>query len=167
MKKWYDFLLKNGMSIAVVLSTLAVCIFGLGIYLVSSSSPITMSELANVPDKSGFSHFNAGLIVLILFLVVAVILLFGGMIWDVFRNFKTGYRTLYIIGAMFVGFVILYFLSSHDSNGRFDQYWAPQFKISKSASKLISSGMWIVGGMLLTAFVSIIYYETRAQFKKS
>jgi hypothetical protein len=63
-------------------------------------------------------------------------------------------------------FIILFFTSSHDTNGRYAAYWShPDFHINETISKFISAGLYTMMGMALVSFVLIILFEVRALFK--
>jgi uncharacterized membrane protein len=158
MIKWYHFLIKHGMKTAVITAVVSVILFLLGIYI--HGRTIAVDGLAQMADKSQASHFDIGLILSLILLVAAVLLLIGGIVWDVFRNFKTGKKTLLIFGALAMLFIVLVMISGHDDGGRF-ALWASKFHLTKWSSKVISGSIYLSIGLLIGAFVTLFYYEIK------
>lgn len=165
MTKLYNYLVKSGDALAVGLSAILFIIFGLGIYLGTSSGGYTLSELIDKEDLSEVNCFNPGLYMMIILTVLAVILMILGVFADLFKNFKTGSKTIIGFGLMLVAFIVLYFTSSYDTGGRFASYWSPEFHISEGISKFISAGLYTVGVLTLVSFLLIIFYEVKSFFK--
>lgn len=166
MTKLYNYLVKDGDAIAVGVSALLFVIFGLGIYFGSTSGGYSLSELTDMEDKSNVNCFNSGLWMMIVMTILAILLMIGGVLWDLVRNFKSGSKSLYGFGAVLVAFIVLYFTSSHDTNGRYAAYWSnPEFHINEGISKFISAGLYTLGILTLVAFLLILYYEVRSFFR--
>lgn len=165
MNKLYNYLLKDGDAIAIGVSALLFIIFGLGIYLGSSSGGYNLSELTTMQDLSEVNCFNPGLWMMIAMIFVATFLMIAGITWNIFSNFKSGSKAIYGFLVIILAFVVLYFTSSHDTGGRFDAYWAKDFGITVTLSKLISAGLYSLGLLTLVAFVLILVFEVRAFFK--
>ncbi len=165
MNKLYNYLVKDGDAIAVGVSALLFVVFGLGIYLGSSSGGYSLSDLTTMEDLSQVNCFNPGLWTMIWMFFVATLLMLAGIVWDIFRNFKSGSKTVYGFLGVIVAFIVLYFTSSHDTGGRFDSYWAKDFGITETLSKLISAGLYSLGLLTLLAFVLILVFEVRSFFK--
>lgn len=165
MNKLYNYLVKDGDAIAVGVSAVLFVVFGLGIYLGSSSGGYSLADLTTREDLSEVNCFNPGLWTMIWMFFIATLLMIAGVIWDIFRNFKGGSKTVYGFLAIIVSFVVLYVTSSHDTNGRFNAYWAKDFGITESLSKLISAGLYSLGLLTLVAFVLILVFEVRSFFK--
>jgi hypothetical protein len=165
MNKLYNYLVKDGEAIAVGVSAILFVVFGLGIYLGSSSGGYSLSELTDMEDLSQVNCFNPGLWTMIWMFFIALVLMLLGIVWDIFRNYKSGSKTVYGFLAIILAFVVLYFTSSHDTGGRFDAYWAKDFGISETLSKLISAGLYSLGLLTLLAFLLILVFEVRAFFK--
>jgi hypothetical protein len=165
MNKLYNYLVKDGDAIAVGVSAILFVVFGLGIYLGSSSGGYSLSELTDMEDLSQVNCFNPGLWTMIWMFFIALVLMLLGIVWDIFRNYKSGSKTVYGFLAIILAFVVLYFTSSHDTGGRFDAYWAKDFGISETLSKLISAGLYSLGLLTLLAFLLILVFEVRAFFK--
>jgi hypothetical protein len=165
MNKLYNYLVKDGDAIAVGVSAVLFAVFALGIYLGSSSGGYSLSELTNMEDLSQINCFNPGLWTMIWMFFIATILMIAGVIWDIFRNYKSGSKSVYGFLAIIGTIVVLYFTSSHDTGGRFDSYWAKDFGISVTLSKLISAGLYSLGLLTLIAFLLILVFEIRSFFK--
>jgi len=165
MNKLYNYLVKDGDAIAVGVSAVLFVVFGLGIYLGSSSGGYSLSELTDMEDLSQVNCFNPGLWTMIWMFFIALVLMLLGIVWDIFRNYKSGSKTVYGFLAIILAFVVLYFTSSHDTGGRFDTYWAKDFGITETLSKLISAGLYSLGLLTLLAFLLILVFEVRAFFK--
>jgi hypothetical protein len=165
MNKLYNYLVKDGDAIAVGVSAVLFVIFGLGIYLGSSSGGYSLSELTDMEDLSQINCFNPGLWTMIWMCFIAVVLMILGIVWDIFRNYKSGSKSVYGFLAIIAAFVVLYFTSSHDTGGRFDAYWAKDFGITEMLSKFISAGLYSLGLLTFLAFLLILVFEIRAFFK--
>lgn len=165
MNKLYNYLVKSGDAITVGVSVVLFVVFGLGIYLGSSSGGYSLSDLTTMEDLSQVNCFNPGLWTMIWMFFLATLLMLSGIIWDIFRNFRSGSKTIYGFLAIVVAFIVLYFTSSHDSGGRFDTYWAKDFGITETLSKLISAGLYSLGLLTVLAFVLIVVFEVRSFFK--
>ena len=165
MNKLYNYLVKDGDAIAVGVSALLFVVFGLGIYLGSSSGGYSLSDLTTMEDLSQVNCFNPGLWTMIWMFFVATLLMLAGIVWDIFRNFRSGSKTVYGFLGVIVAFIVFYFTSSHDTGGRFDAYWAKDFGITETLSKLISAGLYSLGLLTLLAFVLILVFEVRSFFK--
>jgi hypothetical protein len=166
MTKLYNYLVKDGDAIAVGISAVLFVIFALGIYFGSTSGGYSLSELTDRADLTDVNCFNSGLWMMIVMTILAIVLMIGGVFWDLIRNFKTGSKTLIGMGVLAVAFIVLYFTSSHDTGGRYDAYWSnPEFHINESISKFISAGLYSLGGLTLLAFMLILVFEIRSFFK--
>lgn len=163
MLEWYNYLIKRGSNLAVVLALICILAFGLGIWIQDRSSAVGLTELST--SGSNASHFDVGIYAAILLLIVAFVLLIAGIVWDVFRNFKTGTKTLYILGLVLLMFIVLYLVSSADSGGRLSEYWGPKFKITNHISKYISSGIIGAFALLIASFAAIVYFELKSTIK--
>lgn len=166
MIKLYNYLVKDGDAIAVGLSAVLFIIFALSIYFGAQSGGYNLSELTEMQDKSQVNCFNVGLWMMIALTLIAILLMILGIFWDLFRNFRSGSKSLIGFAVIFVAFLILYFTSSHDTGGRYDAYWSnPEFHINEGISKFISAGLYSLGGLTLIAFLLIIIFEIRSFFK--
>ena len=166
MIKLYNYLVKDGDAIAVGVSALLFVIFGIGVYYGSSAGGYSLSELTDRTDLKDINCFNSGLWMMIVMTILAILLMIGGVFWDLIRNFKSGSKSLIGFGVFFIGFMVLYFSSSHDTNGRYDAYWSsPEFHLNESISKFISAGLYSLGILTLVAFLLIIFYEIRSFFR--
>ncbi len=166
MIKLYNYLVKDGDAIAVGVSAFLFLIFALSVYFGAQSGGYNLSELTDMQDKSKVNCFNVGLWMMIVMTILAIVLMIGGVFWELIRNFKTGSKTLLGFGALVVAFIILYFTSSHDTGGRYAAYWSnPEFHINEGISKFISAGLYSLMGLTLVAFVLIIVFEVRSFFK--
>lgn len=165
MAKLYNFLLKDGDAIAVGFSAFMLILFALGVYFGSKAGGYDLSTLTELPDKSNINCFNIGLWSMIIMSIVAIILAILGMVWDIFKNFKSGSSSIYGFGAIVVAFLAFYFTSSHDSGGRFDAFWKPEFGITVGLSKFISAGLYSMMALTVVAFLLILIYEVKSFFK--
>ncbi len=166
MNGLYKALVKHGDAIAVGFSVLMVILFALSVYFGAKSGGYELSSLTERTDLKDVNCFNLGLWSMIFMGLIAVLLMLGGVIWDLFRNFKSGSKTIIGFGGMILLFIILFFTSSHDTNGRYAAYWSnPEFHLSQNISKFISAGLYTMGAMALVSFVLIIVFEVKALFK--
>lgn len=166
MVKLYNQLLKNGDAIAVGFSALMFILFALSVYLGSQSANIDLSTLTDRPDKSDVNIFNVGLYTVIVLGIVAILLTIGGILWDIFRNFKTGSKSIFGFVGIIVAFLAFYFTSSHDSGGRFDAYWSKEpFFITEGLSKFISAGLYTLIALTFVSFILILFFEVKSFFK--
>jgi hypothetical protein len=166
MTKLYNYLVKDGDAIAVGISAVLFVVFALSIYFGAQSGGYNLSELTDMQDKSQVNCFNSGLWMMIVMTILAIVLMIGGVFWDLIRNFKTGSKTLIGTGVLAGAFIVLYFTSSHDTGGRYDAYWSsPEFHINESISKFISAGLYSLAGLTFLAFLLIIIFEIRSFFK--
>jgi hypothetical protein len=140
---------------AVITALLAIILFGLGIWINDGRT------------SDGQTNFDLGIYAAILLLAIAIVLLLGGIIWDMTRNFRTGYKTLYIFGAILGIFILIMLFTPSDADGRLAQYWGPRFKISALVSKVISSGL--IGAIIMVAvtIALIFYYEIKQTLNSS
>lgn len=165
MIKLYNYLVKNGDAAAVGVSAVLFVIFALGIYMGTSSGGYNLNELIDKEDLTDVNCFNSGLWMMIIMTILAIVLMILGVFTDLFKNFKTGSRSIFGFGAIVIAFIVFYFTSSHDSGGRFDSYWSPEFGITEGLSKFISAGLYSLMGMTLLSFLLIIFYEVKSFFK--
>jgi hypothetical protein len=162
----YRNLVKHGDAIAVGFSVLMSVLFALSVYFGAKSGGYELSTLTERADKSDVNCFNLGLWIMYILAIVAIMLMIFGVLWDLFRNFKSGSKTIIGFGGVILVFIILFFTSSHDTNGRYAAYWShPDFHINETISKFISAGLYTMMGMALVSFVLIILFEVRALFK--
>ena len=96
----------------------------------------------------------------ILFVIFAL-----GIYVDLFKNFKSGSKSIFGFLAIVIAFIVLYFTSSHDSGGRFGAYWSPEFGITEGLSKFISAGLYSLMGLTLVSFLLILFYEVKSFFR--
>ena len=166
MAKLYNILLKDGDGIAVGFSALMFILFGVSVYLGSTSGGYDLSTLTDMPDKSNVNIFNVGLYTVIILGFIAVALTIFGILWDIFKNFKTGSKSILGFGAIVVAFLGFYFTSAHDSGGRFDAYWSQDpFYITEGLSKFISAGLYTLIALTFVSFLLILFYEVKSFFK--
>ncbi len=166
MTKLYNYLVKDGDAIAVGVSGLLFVIFAFSVYFGAQSGGYSLSTLTDMPDKSNVNCFNSGLWMMIILGIIAILLMIVGVFWDLFKNFKSGSKSIYGFGAIAIAFVVLYFTSSHDTGGRYDVYWSnPEFHLNKGISKAISAGLYSLLGMTAVAFILILFYEVKSFFK--
>lgn len=162
----YRNLVKHGDAIAVGFSVLMSVLFALSVYFGAKSGGYELSTLTERADKSDINCFNFGLWLMFIMSMAAILLLIGGVLWDLFRNIKTGAKSIIGFGAVILIFIILFFTSSHDTNGRYAAYWSqPEFHINESISKFISAGLYTMIGMAVLSFILIILFEVKALFK--
>lgn len=163
----YNKLVKYGDAIAVGLGVLCILIFVIGIVAGFSSAGYDMNtDLTSMADKSNINFFNSGLYLTIILGVLCVVLMIGGIIWDLVRNFKSGSKFLFGFGILIIIFFILYSTSSYDTGGRFAAYWSKDpFYITEGLSKFISAGLYSLLGLAAVAFLSIVIFEVRNFFK--
>ncbi|MBK9735187.1 MAG: hypothetical protein IPO92_09565 [Saprospiraceae bacterium] len=166
MTKLYNYLIKDGDAIAVGLGAICIIIFALGIYFGSNSGGYVLSELTDAPDKSKINCFNAGLIIMIAMIIISILLMVFGVMWDLLKDFKAGVQTMIGFGVMLAVFLVLYFTSSPDTGGRFAAYWSKEpFFITEGLSKFISAGIYTTGILTAVAVLAMVFYEVRSIFK--
>jgi hypothetical protein len=165
MTKLYNYLVKNGDAVAVGVSAILFIIFALGIYTGSQSGGYNLSELIDRKDLSDVNCFNSGLWMMIIMTILAIVLMILGVFTDLFKNFKSGSKSIIGFGLIVVAFIVLYYTSSHDTGGRFDAYWAPDFGITEGLSKFISAGLYSLLGLTVVSFLLIIFFEIKSFFK--
>jgi hypothetical protein len=165
MAKLYNYLLKNGDAIAVGFSALMFMLFALSVYFGSKSGGYDLSTLTDMPDKSNVNIFNVGLYSVIILSIISILLAIFGILWDIFKNFKSGSKSIIGFGAIVVAFLAFYFTSSHDTGGRFDAYWKPEFGITEGLSKFISAGLYSLIALTVVSFLLIMFYEVKSFFK--
>lgn len=165
MIKLYNYLVKNGDAVAVGVSAILFVIFALGIYVGTSSGGYSLNELIDREDKSDINCFNPGLWMMIIMTLLAILLMVFGVFFDLFKNFKSGSKSIFGFLAIVIAFIVLYFTSSHDSGGRFGAYWSPEFGITEGFSKFISAGLYSLMGLTLVSFLLILFYEVKSFFR--
>ncbi len=165
MTKLYNYLVKNGDAVAVGVSAVLFIIFALAIYLGSSSGGYNLNELIDRKDLSDVNCFNPGLWMAIILLVLAIFLTVAGIVSDLFKNIKSGSKSIFGFLGIIVVFIALYFTSSYDSGGRFGAYWGPEFNITEGLSKFISAGLYTMMAMAFISFFLIIFFEIKSFFK--
>jgi hypothetical protein len=167
MTKLYNYLVKDGDAIAVGFSAVLFILFALSIYFGSKAGGYDLGSLTELPDKSNINCFNLGLSMMIILGFIAIVLMIFGVFWDLIKNFRSGSKaSLLGFAAIAIAFIVLYFTSSHDSNGRYAAYWGnPEFHCSESISKFISAGLYMMGAMTLVAFAMILIFEVKSFFK--
>jgi len=165
MTKLYNYLVKSGDALAVGLSAILFIIFALGVYLGSSSGGYNLNDLLEKEDLTDVNCFNPGLYIMLILTFLAIVLMLLGIFSDLFKNFKSGSKTVMGFGLMIAIFIVLYFTANHDSGGRFAAYWSPEFHISEGISKFISAGLYTVMGLTLVSFLLILFYEVKSFFK--
>jgi uncharacterized membrane protein YozB (DUF420 family) len=166
MTKLYNYLVKDGDAIAVGLSAVLFIVFALSVFFGAQSGGYDLSTLTDMPDKSNVNIFNVGLWMMIILGIIAIILMVIGVFWDLFRNFKSGSKSMIGMAVILIAFLILYFTSSHDTGGRYAAYWSnPEFHINESISKFISAGLYSLMGLTVVAFALILFYEIKSFFR--
>lgn len=166
MIKLYNYLVKDGDAIAVGLSGVLFVIFALSVYFGAQSGGYSLGSLTDMPDKSNINCFNSGLWMMIILGIIAILLMVFGIFWDLFKNFKSGSKSIFGFGALVIAFIVLYYTSSYDTGGRYDAYWSnPEFHLNKGISKAISAGLYSLMGLTVVAFALILFYEIKSFFK--
>lgn len=163
----YNKLVKHGEAFAVGFGLLCILIFAVGIIQGFNSAGYDMNtDLTTMEDKSQINFFNSGLYITIFLGVLCILLMLGGIFWDLIRNFKSGSKFLIGFAVLIVVFFVLYSTASYDSGGRFGAYWSKDpFYITEGLSKFISAGLYVLFGLSAIAVMAIIVSEIRNFFK--
>ncbi|MBK9256813.1 MAG: hypothetical protein IPM42_15105 [Saprospiraceae bacterium] len=160
----YNFLLKNGIAAAMGFGTLIIAIFLVLILSGLSSAGYDTSTDLLEHDMSKMNFFNFGLVATIILCIVAFILMLGGVLWDMLRNFKTGKKFIFGIVGLIILFFILYATAKFEQGGKWDEL-NNEFFITEGSSKLITAGIYTCGLLMALAVLSIVVSEIRAFFK--
>lgn len=160
----YNFLVKNGTALAMGIGTLVTILFIASVALgLSSSGYDTSTDLLTVDYKS-ITAFNLGIYLTSLLALIAILLMLGGVVWDLFRNRKSSMKMVVGILALIIIFVVLYVTAKYDTGGRWD-YLNNEFKVGESASKFITAGIWTTVILLIVSTLAILVSEVRNFFK--
>ena len=143
----YKYLAKYGQSLA----------FGAGAILILIFFLINLA--AGLDSALNFIIW-AGIILLVITLVV----LFGYALYHVIRDPKDSAKGLMGMGALFVVFLVLYFISPADSAGKIGEL-REEFKISDNLMKAISSGIMTTTLLAVIGVGAFVYSEVRNLFK--
>jgi len=160
----YKFLTKHGTALAMGIGALVTLIFVVSVILgLSGSGYDTGTDLMAVNYKE-ISAFNLGLYLTILLGAVALLLMLGGVVMDLFSNRKSSMKMILGIVALIIIFIILYSISNYDTGGKWDALNS-EFGVAESSSKFISAGILTCGLLLVLASLSIVVSEVRNLFK--
>ena len=160
----YNFLSKHGTSAAMGLGTLVTIIFIISLIMgLSSSGYDTSTNLLDINYKE-VTAFNSGLFLTMVLCVVALLLMLGGVIIDLAKNYKTSMKMIIGIVALIIMFIILYTTATYNTGGKWD-FLNSEFKITENSSKLITAGINTCGILALAAIASIVISEVRNFFK--
>lgn len=163
----YNFLTKNGQTVALLLGILAIAIFLGSVFSGISSDPaIDLSTDLNKYDgKSDIAFFNPGLgitIGMVLLAAALAIVVFG--IINLIKFPKGAIKFgigLVVLAAIFGG---LYATSVMESAGKLGELHE-RFSITENVSKFISGGLKTTLGLAGVAFVSMVVLEVVNLFK--
>jgi uncharacterized membrane protein YoaT (DUF817 family) len=160
----YNFLVKNGTALAMGIGSLVTVLFIASVAMgLSSSGYDTSTDLLTVDYKS-INAFNLGIYLTSLLALIAILLMLGGVVWDLFRNRKSSMKMIIGIVALVIIFLILFSTSTFETGGRWD-YLNSEFKVGENASKFISAGIWTTGILLVVSTLAIVVSEVRNFFK--
>jgi hypothetical protein len=160
----YNFLVKNGTALAMGIGTLVTILFIASVAIgLSSSGYDTSTDLLTVDYKS-ITAFNLGIYLTSLLALIAILLMLGGVVWDLIRNRKSSMKMVVGILSLVVIFVVLYVTAKYDTGGRWD-YLNNEFKVGESASKFITAGIWTTVILLIISTLAILVSEVRNFFK--
>lgn len=160
----YNFLVKNGTALAMGIGTLVTILFIASVAIgLSSSGYDTSTDLLTVDYKS-ITAFNLGIYLTSLLALIAILLMLGGVVWDLIRNRKSSMKMVVGILSLVVIFVVLYVTAKYDTGGRWD-YLNNEFKVGESASKFITAGIWTTVILLIVSTLAILVSEVRNFFK--
>jgi hypothetical protein len=163
----YNFLTKNGQTVALGLGILAIAIFLGSVFSGISADPaIDLSTDLNKYDgKSDISFFNPGLAVTIGMIAIAALLaivVFG--IINLLKFPKGAIKFgigLVVLAVIFGG---LYATSNAETVGKLGELHE-KFSITENVSKFISGGLKTTVGLALAAFGAMVVLEVVNLFK--
>lgn len=164
----YNFLIRKGPGVALILGLVCVAIFYISAFNGISGAGYDMGTDLNAlsdEQKSAISFFNPGLY-LTLFLVglaaFLMIVVFGAM--DLIKFPKNAMKVLAGIAVIAILFFALYSMSGMETAGRLGEIHQ-RFNINETASKLISGGLKTTLGLAAVAVVSVVIFELVNAFK--
>jgi len=160
----YNFLLKNGIAAAMGVGVVIILLFFITITMGLSSAGYDTNTDLLTQDMSTISFFNFGLYATFVLIAIAFVLMFGGVIWDMARNFRKSKNFVFGIIALIILFVVLYYTATFEQGGTWDDLNSTFF-ITEGSSKLITAGIYTCGILLALAALSIVVSEVRGFFK--
>jgi len=164
----YNYLTKNGQTLALGLGVLVIAIFFISIYSGFSSMGYDMStDLNKLTDaeQAEIGFFDSGIAITVAMIVIAFILAF--VVFGVFDLIKFPKNAIkFAIGAigLAVVFYALYATSSFDAAGKMARLNLDN-DITENISKLISGGIKTTLGLMGFSVLAVIVGEVWALFK--
>ncbi len=160
----YNFLLKNGSAVAMGVGSLIAILFFITINLgLSSAGYDTSTDLLQVEYRE-LGAFNFGLYISLFLTVVAFLLMTFGVIMDLWSNRKTSKNMILGIVALVIIAIVFYATATFETGGKWDTLNS-EFFITENSSKIVTSGIYTCGLLLVAATLSIAISEVRNFFK--
>ncbi|MBK8818648.1 MAG: hypothetical protein IPN49_05980 [Saprospiraceae bacterium] len=150
----YNKLLKNGTAIAMIVGTIMIALFGIGIMTGETTVNDAGVEVVEV---------GLGLRITIILIVLAFIAMLLSIVKDISISGKKGIRSLIGFVVLIVLFFILKSVVTVEKGGKWDVLYK-EYGVSESASGLVSAGLYTCGALLLVTIVVFIYSEVRSFF---
>lgn len=164
----YNFLLKRGQLIALLIGVVFVAIILISIFGGLGSAGYDAGTDLNAILKdgggNGFNFFNPAMLlpILLTILCAGVWLIFG--LGRVFTNPKGSISGIIAAAVIFAIFFFLYTTSVAETTGRVG-FVSEKFNISEGISKLISGGLKTTIGLTILSIVAMVAFEIYSLFK--
>ncbi len=160
----YKFLTKNGQTMAFGLGVLISVIF-LGSVLSGSGEFAMMTK----EQQAETGIFNFGLVGSMALIIIAIVLLLGFGLAQIFSNFKSSVKGLIGFGILLAIFLLTYATASTEVSpyiqGAIDKFQESGSVFTDGNLKFISAGISTSGILVAAAAVAFVLSEVRNFFK--
>jgi hypothetical protein len=150
----YQKLIKNGTAIAMIVGTVFIALFAIGIIAGEKSVDANGVESVEV---------DLGLQITILLTILAFLAMLVGVAKDILLSGKKGMRSFIGFTILLILFFILKATVTVEKGGKWDILYK-EYGVSESASALVSAGLYTCGAILIISLLTFVYSEVRSFF---